>query len=191
MPPIRRSENTTRANMQFRSTGLRDVRLIDLEPAGDERGFFARTFCADEFAAEKLETVFVQHSVSHTVRAGSIRGMHYQRAPHEEAKLVRCLAGHVHDVLIDLRPFSPTYLQWEAYELSARNRRQLYVPSGFAHGFQTLEPGTDVDYMMTAFYAPEAADGVRYDDPAFKIAWPLPVTEISARDRNWPDFAAK
>lgn len=191
MPPIRRSESTTRANMQFRNTRLRDVRLIDLEPAGDERGFFARTFCADEFAAEKLETVFVQHSVSHTVRAGSIRGMHYQRAPHEEAKLIRCLAGRVHDVLIDLRPSSPTYLQWEAYELSARNRRQLYVPSGFAHGFQTLEPGTDVGYMMTAFYAPEAADGVRYDDPAFKIAWPLPVTEISARDRNWPDFAAK
>jgi dTDP-4-dehydrorhamnose 3,5-epimerase len=175
-------------NMRFRATRLEDVRLIELEPARDERGSFTRTFCARELGAAGLATVFVQHSFSHTERAGTVRGMHFQRAPHEEVKLIRCVAGAIYDVLIDIRPVSPTYMQWEAYELAAGDGRQLYVPTGFAHGFQTLAPATEVAYMMTAFYAPESAAGIRHDDPAFKLAWPLPVAEISVRDRAWPDY---
>ena len=174
--------------MQFRQTKLADVRLIALEPATDERGYFARTFCEREFGEQGLETTFVQHSISSTTRTGSVRGMHFQRHPHEEVKLVRCIAGAIHDVLIDLRPGSPTYLQWEAYQLTSRNRLQLYVPEGFAHGFQTLAPDSVVAYLISAFYAPEAAAGFRHDDPAFNIAWPLPVADISPKDRGWPDF---
>ena len=177
--------------MQFRETGLAGVRLIDLEPASDERGFFARIFCTREFAAQGLETTFPQHSVSYTARAGSVRGMHFQRAPHEEVKLLRCVKGAIHDVLIDLRPASPTYRRWEAYELTAENRRQLYVPAGLAHGFQTLAPDTEVAYLISAFYVAEAAAGLRHDDPAFAIGWPLPVADVSAKDRAWPDFVAR
>lgn len=162
--------------------------MIKIEPASDDRGFFARTFCAQEFAAAGLPTVFVQQSFSHTARAGTLRGMHFQRAPHEEIKVIRCLSGALHDVLIDIRPTSPTYMQWEAYQLSGGDGYQLYVPTGFAHGFQTLAPATEVGYMMTAFYAAEAAAGIRHDDPAFNIAWPLPVTAISAKDQSWPDY---
>jgi dTDP-4-dehydrorhamnose 3,5-epimerase len=174
--------------VQFRQTKLADVRLIALEPATDERGYFARTFCEREFGEQGLETTFVQHSISSTTRTGSVRGMHFQRHPHEEVKLIRCIAGAIHDVLIDLRPGSPTYLQWEAYQLTSRNRLQLYVPQGFAHGFQTLEPDSVVAYLISAFYAPEAAAGLRHDDAAFNIAWPLPVADISPKDRGWPDF---
>ena len=162
--------------------------MIELEPATDDRGFFARTFCAEEFAKAGLATAFVQQSFSHTARAGTVRGMHFQRAPHEEVKLIRCLAGAIHDVLIDIRPASPTYMQWEAYELAGGDGRQLYVPTGFAHGFQTLAPATEVGYMMTAFYAPQAADGIRHDDPAFNVTWPLLVTDISGKDRTWPEY---
>jgi len=164
------------------------VRLVELEPAADERGYFARTFCAREFADAGLATTYVQQNVSYTKAAGTLRGMHFQRPPHAEVKLIRCLAGAIHDVLIDLRPDSPTYMQWEAYELAAGDGRQLYVPTGFAHGFQTRAPETEVGYMMSEYYAPDAATGVRYDDPSFGIAWPLPVTEISAKDRVWPDY---
>src|SRR5262249_29463186 len=136
-----------------------------------------------------LATSFPQHSMSLTARAGSIRGMHYQRAPHEEVKLLRCIKGAIHDVLIDIRPASPTYMQWEAYELTAGNRRQLYVPTGVAHGFQPLEPDTEVHYLLSAFHAPEAAAGIRHDDAMFAISWPLPATELSAKDRAWPDFS--
>ena len=177
--------------MRFRATQLKDVRLIELEPARDGRGSFARTFCAREMAAAGLATQFVQASYSHTDRAGTVRGMHFQRAPHEEVKLIRCIAGAIYDVLVDIRPASPTYMRWEAYELAAGDGRQLYVPTGFAHGFQSLAPATEVAYMMTAFYAPESAAGLRHDDPAFRIAWPLPVTEISAKDRGWPDFVGQ
>jgi dTDP-4-dehydrorhamnose 3,5-epimerase len=175
--------------MRFQPTALEGVRLVELEPAHDARGFFARTFCTDEFAAAGLETRFVQHSVSFTRRKGSLRGMHYQRPPHEEVKLLRCISGAIHDVLIDVRPDSPTFMRWEAYELTAENRRQLYVPAGVAHGFQTLAPDTEVAYLISAFYAPAAATGIRHDDPAFAIAWPLPVADISAKDRGWPDWA--
>ena len=174
--------------MLFRSTGLAGVRLIDLEPARDERGLFARTFCTRELAAQGLETGFVQHSISVTERAGSVRGMHFQKSPHEEVKLLRCVRGAIHDVLIDIRPDSPTHGRWEAYELTAENRRQLYVPAGLAHGFQTLLPDTEVGYLISAFYAPAAAAGIRHDDPAFAIAWPLPVADISPKDRTWPDW---
>lgn len=174
--------------MLFRATQLEGVRLIDLEPVTDERGFFARTFCVEEFAAQGLETRFVQHSTSCTARRGSVRGMHFQRPPHEEIKLVRCIKGAVHDVLIDLRPKSPTYRRWESYELTAENRCQLYVPAGLAHGFQTLMPDTEVAYLISAFYTPTAAAGLRYDDPAFSISWPLAIGDVSARDRGWPDF---
>jgi len=174
--------------MLFRSTGLAGVRLIDLEPARDERGLFARTFCTRELAAQGLETGFVQHSISVTERVGSVRGMHFQKSPHEEVKLLRCIRGAIHDVLIDIRPDSPTYGRCEAYELTAENRRQLYVPAGLAHGFQTLLPDTEVGYLISAFYAPVAAAGIRHDDPAFAIAWPLPVADISPKDRAWPDW---
>jgi dTDP-4-dehydrorhamnose 3,5-epimerase len=175
--------------MLFKKTRLEGVRLIELEPHPDERGFFARTFCEREFAEEGLVTKFVQHGMSFTARAGSVRGMHYQRAPHAEVKLIRCLTGAIHDVLIDLRPGSPTYLRWEAYLLDSRGRQQLYAPAGFAHGFQTLEPNTEVSYLLSAYYAPEAATGIRHDDPAFAIPWPLSVADISVRDRSWPAFA--
>jgi dTDP-4-dehydrorhamnose 3,5-epimerase len=174
--------------MRFRTTRLQDVKMIELEPATDDRGFFVRTFCQQEFAAAGLATVFVQQSFSHTACTGTVRGMHFQRAPHEEVKVIRCLAGAIHDVLIDIRPTSPTYMQWEAYELAAGDGRQLYVPPGFAHGFQTLAPATEVAYMMTAAYAPEAAAGIRHDDPAFNIVWPGPVTDISSKDQSWPDY---
>ena len=174
--------------MLFRKAQLEGVRLIELEPHHDERGFFARTFCVHEFEAEGLVTSFVQHSTSFTARAGSVRGMHFQRPPHAETKLIRCLAGAVHDVLIDLRPDSPTYLRWESYVLDARDRKQLYAPAGYAHGFQTLEPNTEVGYLLSAFYAPEAAMGLRHDDPAFGIRWPLPVADMSVKDRAWPSF---
>jgi dTDP-4-dehydrorhamnose 3,5-epimerase len=175
--------------MQFHTTQLEGVRLIEMEPIRDERGLFARSFCVRELSEAGLESSFVQHSVSFTARAGSIRGMHFQKAPHDEVKIVRCLKGAICDVLIDLRPGSPTYKRWEAYELTEENRRQLYVPKGYAHGFQTLAPDTEVGYLISAFYSPEAASGLRHDDPAFAIAWPLPLADISPRDRSWPDFA--
>jgi dTDP-4-dehydrorhamnose 3,5-epimerase len=179
---------TLGGTMLFRPTGLAGVRLIELEPDRDERGFFARTFCTLEFDAQGLETSFVQHSFSHTERAGSVRGMHFQKSPHEEVKLLRCIRGAIHSVLIDVRPASPTYCRWEGYALTAENRHQLYVPAGFAHGFQTLLADTEVNYLVSAFYAPAAAAGIRHNDPAFAIAWPLPVTDISPKDRVWPDW---
>jgi dTDP-4-dehydrorhamnose 3,5-epimerase len=177
--------------MRFSEARLKGVRLIELEPISDERGCFARTFCTLEFSEAGLATKYVQHSFSHTFQAGAVRGMHFQCAPHEEVKVVRCLAGAIYDVLIDLRPSSQTYMQWEAFELTERNGRQLYVPPGLAHGFQTLAPESSVGYMMTALHAPAAAMGVRYDDPAFDIHWPLPLAAISDRDRSWPDFESE
>ncbi len=174
--------------MRFITTRLQDVRLIEMDPISDQRGHFARTFCAREFAEAGLVTQYVQHSFSHTLVAGTVRGMHFQQAPDEEVKVVRCLTGSIYDVLIDLRPFSSTYMKWEAFELSGGDNRQIYIPPGMAHGFQTSAPATTVGYMMSAFYSPAAAAGFRHDDPAFKIDWPLAVTEISDRDRSWPDF---
>ncbi len=174
--------------MRFEETNLCGAWLIDLAPARDQRGFFARTFCVQAYADHGLTTGFVQHSTSQSVARGTLRGMHFQRAPHSEVKVVRCLKGAIWDVIIDLRPDSPTYRRWQGFELTADNQRQLYVPEGFAHGFQTLSDDTQVGYLISAFYAPLAASGVRHDDPAFAIDWPLPLTEISDKDRNWPDF---
>jgi dTDP-4-dehydrorhamnose 3,5-epimerase len=174
--------------MRFDETNLSDAWLIEPMPARDHRGFFARTFCAEEFAGRGLTARFVQHSTSQSVARGTLRGMHFQRAPYGEVKVVTCLKGGIWDVIIDLRPGSPSYRRWQGFELTAENRRQLYVPEGFAHGFQTLCDGTEVGYLISALYEPQAADGVRYDDPAFAIDWPLPVRVISEKDRSWPDF---
>jgi len=174
--------------MQFHLTTFRDAWLVQLEPIHDSRGFFARTFCVDEFAAHGLETHFPQHSLSCSARKGTLRGMHYQRPPHCEVKLVRCVKGAIWDVIIDVRPDSPTYRQWEGFELSASNSSQLYIPKGFAHGFQTLSERVEVNYLISERYVEEAACGIRHDDPSFAIPWPLPVSEISAKDLQWPDF---
>jgi dTDP-4-dehydrorhamnose 3,5-epimerase len=175
--------------MHFVQTSVRDAWLIEPIPARDPRGFFARTFCVQEFADHGLETSFVQHSTSHSAKRGTLRGMHFQRVPYSEAKVVTCLKGAIWDVIIDLRPSSSTYRQWQGFELASENRHQLYVPKGFAHGFQTLCDDSDVGYLISEFYAPTAASGVRYDDPAFAIDWPLAVTTISEKDAAWPDFA--
>jgi dTDP-4-dehydrorhamnose 3,5-epimerase len=175
--------------MQFHLTTFRDAWLIRLEPIHDSRGFFARTFCVDEFAAQGLETRFPQHSMSRSARKGTLRGMHYQRPPHCEVKLVRCVKGAIWDVIIDIRPDSPTYRRWEGFELSERNGCQLYIPRGFAHGFQTLCEDVEVNYLISERYVVEAAGGIRHDDPSFAIQWPLPISEISAKDLRWPDFS--
>jgi dTDP-4-dehydrorhamnose 3,5-epimerase len=175
--------------MRFEQTSLDGAYLVHTEPMQDRRGFFARTFCEKEFGTHGLETSFPQHSVSFSLRKGTVRGMHFQRAPHGEVKLVRCLSGAIHDVIIDVRPGSQTFRQWQAFELSAENRDQLYIPEGFAHGFQTLSDDVLVNYLISEFYAPDAAAGFRYDDAAFGISWPLPVSEIADKDLAWPAFA--
>jgi dTDP-4-dehydrorhamnose 3,5-epimerase len=174
--------------MRFEPTKLHGAWLIEAEPAHDQRGFFARTFCIREFEERGLTTRFVQNSTSHSDTRGTLRGMHFQRAPHGEVKVVSCLRGALWDVIIDLRPGSPTCRQWQGFELTEANQRQLYIPEGFAHGFQTLCDGTRAGYLISAFYVPEAAAGVRYDDPAFAMEWPLPVSVISEKDRRWPEF---
>lgn len=174
--------------MQFKTTMLDGARLVQLEPNQDNRGFFARTFCAKEFAAQGLETRYPQHSVSFSARSGTVRGMHYQREPHSEVKVVRCVKGAIFDVIIDIRTTSPTYRQWQAFELSNHNGFQLYIPKGFAHGFQTLTDDVEVNYLISEPYFSEAATGIRHSDPSFRIAWPAPITEISEKDLRWPDF---
>jgi dTDP-4-dehydrorhamnose 3,5-epimerase len=162
--------------------------LVEQEPRTDVRGFFARTWCAREYEAHGLETRIAQTSVSYSARRGTLRGMHYQVAPDEEVKLVHCLRGAIYDVIIDLRPDSPTYCRHLAIELTERNRLTLYVPRGFAHGFQTLVDDTEVFYQMSAFYAPEQSRGVRWNDPAFSIEWPIAPPFLLERDDRFPDF---
>jgi dTDP-4-dehydrorhamnose 3,5-epimerase len=161
---------------------------VEPEPHEDQRGFFARTWCAHEFEAHGLDPRLVQCSVSFNKRKGTLRGMHYQAAPHAEAKLVRCTRGAIHDVVIDLRPHAPTYKQHVAVRLTAENRHALYVPQGLAHGFQTLVDDTEVFYQMSAFHAPAHARGVRWDDPSFGIVWPDDDRVMSEQDRTYPDF---
>jgi dTDP-4-dehydrorhamnose 3,5-epimerase len=175
--------------MRFDTTQLDGAWLIGLEPANDNRGFFARTFCTREFAERGLETAFVQQSTSFSTARGTIRGMHFQREPAAEVKVVSCARGAIYDVIVDLRKRSPTYRRWQGFELSAENRRRLYIPAGYAHGFQTLSDDAEVEYLISEFYAPDSASGVRYDDPAFAISWPLSVASISDKDRLWPDYA--
>jgi dTDP-4-dehydrorhamnose 3,5-epimerase len=174
--------------MQFHATSLRDAWLVHLEPVHDDRGFFARSFCVDEFAAHGLEAEFRQHSISFSARRGTLRGMHFQRTPYAEVKLVRCTRGAILDVIIDIRPSSPTYRHWQGFELSSVNGHQLYIPKGFAHGFQSLTDDVEVSYLISEPYRADAAAGIRYDDSSFSITWPLPVTVISAKDLRWPDY---
>jgi len=174
--------------MIFAEMPLAGAYVIDLERRSDQRGFFARTWCQKEFEAHGLAVSLAQINLSHNVNKGTMRGMHYQCAPFEEAKVVSCTQGAIFDVILDLRPYSPTYLNWTAEELNADNHRALYIPEGCAHGFQTLADNSQVLYFMSEFYAPEHGRGVRYDDPAFAIEWPLAVTSISAADRSWPFY---
>lgn len=174
--------------MLFHDTGLATAHIIDLEERKDERGSFARIWCDREFHAQGLRLTVVQASLSVTNSKGTLRGLHFQAAPSREGKIVRCLRGSVHDVIVDLRPDSSTFLRHFAAELSSTNRRAIYVPPGFAHGFQTLQDDIELLYLMTDHYAPDLGRGFRWDDPSFGIAWPLQVSAITARDRDYPDF---
>ena len=172
--------------MIFTPTPLTGAFVITPDLIEDERGFFARTFCRREFAEHGLNPNLVQCNISFNKTKGTLRGMHYQAAPHAEVKLVRCSAGSIYDVIIDLRMDSSTFKQWFAVELSADNRKLLYIPEGFAHGFQTRTDNTEVIYHHSAFYNPESARGLKFDDPAIGIIWPLPVSMISPRDQSYP-----
>jgi dTDP-4-dehydrorhamnose 3,5-epimerase len=174
--------------MIFTKTNLVNAYIIEPEKKHDPRGFFARVWCQKEFADHDLISQLVQVNVSYNKKPGTLRGMHYQAKPFQESKLVRCTRGAIYDVIIDLRPSSPTYQQWLGVELTAENYRMLYVPEGFAHGFQTLEGNTEVAYQVSEFYAPQFERGVRYNDPAWGIVWPLDVRVISDKDRDWPDY---
>jgi dTDP-4-dehydrorhamnose 3,5-epimerase len=174
----------------FHETPLKGSFVIEPELHEDERGFFARTFCAKEFAEHRLQPVVAQASLSFNRQKGTLRGMHLQEPPAAEAKLVRCTSGAIYDVIIDMRPQSPTYLSHFGVELSAVNRKALYVPELFAHGYQTLIEATEVSYEISEFYDPDHAMGLPHDDPAFGIEWPLPVSAISEKDRSWPPLRA-
>ena len=174
--------------MIFDETSLAGVWKVSLQPVRDERGFFARTFCTEDFAARGLLATFAQSSLSRNLRAGTLRGLHYQEAPHAETKLVRCVRGAVFDVVVDLRPGSPTRGRWHGERLSAETGDALYIPPGFAHGFQTLEDDTDVLYQISPAHRPGHGRGVRWDDPAFGVAWPQADAIISLRDAAYPDW---
>lgn len=173
--------------MRFVPLGLPGAFLVGLEPRFDDRGFFARTFCAEEFARAGLDGRVAQTSLSWNPRRGTLRGLHWQAAPHEEAKLVRCVRGRIHDVLVDLRP-GPTHLAHLAVALSADEGNAVFIPGGVAHGFLTLVDGCEVHYQMSTPHAPDSARGARYDEPAFGITWPAPVEVISERDLAWPPY---
>ncbi len=172
--------------MRFSPTRLQGAFLVEPEPHEDSRGFFARTFCAREFGEHSLVNSFVQCSTSLNLKKGTLRGLHYQIPPAAEAKLVRCTAGAIWDVIVDLRSNSPTRGQYLGVELTARNRRSLYIPALFAHGFQSLEDNAEVFYQISEFYVPDTARGIRFNDPNLAIPWPLPVAAISEKDANWP-----
>jgi dTDP-4-dehydrorhamnose 3,5-epimerase len=174
--------------MQFTETKVSGAYQLDIELMADERGFFARAWCAREFAAHGAVNSLSQISLAFTHRRGTLRGLHFQAPPFEEAKLVRCVRGAAYVVALDLRPDSPTYLHWQGLELTADNRRALYVPPGCAQGYQTLVDQTELLYQMSQFYAPASARGVRYDDPAFGIEWPLDIAMLSKTDGSWPPY---
>ena len=174
--------------MIFTETELKGAFIIELKKLEDNRGFFARSWCQNEFEAHGLNTRIVQANVSYNKKKGTLRGMHYQKAPHEETKLVRCVRGAIYDVIIDLRPTSPTRGQWIGVELTEGNYKMLYVPENFAHGFETLEDESEVIYQVSQFYTPGAENGIRWDDLAFNIAWPLEVQVISDKDKSWSNY---
>lgn len=175
--------------MRFELTELDGVVVVDLDPFEDARGFFARAWCHREFSAHGLGAEFVQENIGFSVSAGTLRGLHFQRSPFEEAKLVRCTSGAVWDVAADLRPASPTYLSWVGIELTAERRNMVYVPEGCAHGYLTLTDAAELRYLTSQFYASEAAGGIRYDDEVLGIEWPREVKVVSEQDRSWPSFA--
>ena len=175
--------------MKFHPTKLDGLLLIELEPRGDERGFFARTYCEEEFRRHGLNTTWPQCNQTRTALKGAVRGMHWQAEPLTEIKLIRCTAGRIFDVLVDVRHGSPTFGRWEGFELSPDSASQLYVPAGLAHGFQVLEAGSEVFYMMSASYVPGLERGIHYKDKALGILWPLEVTRVSDRDDALPSFA--
>ncbi len=174
--------------MKFIETELRGAYVLELEMRGDERGFFARTWCRQEFEDHGLVAEVVQQNTSVSRFRGTLRGMHFQAAPDQETKLVRCTKGALYDVIIDLRPESPTYKKWLGVELNEDNYRMFYVPRDFAHGFLTLSDNTEATYLVSAFYAPQSEGGIRYDDPAIGIQWPAAISTISDKDASWPDF---
>jgi dTDP-4-dehydrorhamnose 3,5-epimerase len=174
--------------MIFAETQINGVHVVELEPIRDDRGFFSRVWCRQEFADRGLNPDLVQCSISFNFRKGTLRGMHLQARPHREAKTVRCTNGAIYDVVIDLRRDSPTFMQWTAVELSAANRKMLYIPEGLAHGFLTLADNSEVFYQMSDYFAAESGRGVRWNDPHFRIHWPIPVEVISPKDQNWADF---
>jgi dTDP-4-dehydrorhamnose 3,5-epimerase len=176
--------------MQFFPTSLSGVWILQLKLIQDDRGFFARGWCREELAAHGLNPNAVQLNVAHSVRKGTLRGLHYQDHPDQEVKLIRCTRGAVYDVAVDVRHDSPTCGRWVGVELTAENGKMLYVPEGFAHGYQTLADDTDIYYLTSAAYSPKTATGVRYDDPSFGIVWPLPVSMISDADRSWAPFTS-
>lgn len=174
--------------MKFTETRLKGAFIVEIEKLADDRGFFARSWCRKEFEARGLTSRVLQANVSFNRKKGTLRGMHHQLAPFQESKLVRCTRGAIYDVIIDLRPGSPTYKQWVGTELTADNYRLFFVPEDFAHGFLTLVDDTEITYQVSQFYTPGAEKGIRFNDPTFKIRWPLEVSVISDKDRNWPDF---
>ena len=174
--------------MKFTETALPGAYILEIELLRDERGFFARTWCREEFQAIGLSTVVQQNSISFNQKRGTLRGMHYQAPPKEEVKLVRCTRGAIYDVILDLRTDSSTFCRWCALELTADNGKMVYVPAGFAHGFQTLADESEVSYQISEAFRPELARGVRWNDPAFQIEWPIPDPILSVRDRGFPDF---
>jgi dTDP-4-dehydrorhamnose 3,5-epimerase len=176
--------------MIFQQTGLKGAYIVDPERIEDDRGFFARAWCRREFAEHGLSTDLAQCNISFNRRKGTLRGMHFQTTPRAEARVVRCTAGAIYDVIVDLRPDSDTFKQWIGVELTAESRRLLYIPEGLAHGFLTLSDNVEVFYQMSEFYSAEHARGVRWNDPAFGIEWPGEVVVISERDRGYPDFGA-
>ena len=177
--------------MIFKETDLLGPYIIEIEKCEDERGFFARTWDSNVCKEKGLNPVFVQSSISFNIEKGTVRGMHFQKPPYEEDKVVRCTKGKIFDVIIDLRDNSPTFTKWQGFELSEKNHKMLYIPKGFAHGFQTMENDSEVFYQMSEYFMPEYASGVRWDDPAFKIVWPLPISIISKKDLTYRRFKNK
>jgi len=176
--------------MIFTETQLNGAYVIEIKKLEDARGFFSRVWCKNEFEAHGLIPDIVQINTSLSKKKGTLRGMHYQVEPNQESKIIRCTKGSIYDVIIDLRPKSPTYKKWLGIELTAENYKMLYVPEDFAHGFQTLEDDTEVVYQVSQFYSPQSEQGVRYNDPAFGIRWPIDVQVITDKDKNWADYTA-
>jgi dTDP-4-dehydrorhamnose 3,5-epimerase len=174
--------------MKFTETKLKGAFIVEIEKLTDDRGFFGRSWCRKEFEAYGLTSRVVQTNVSFNRKKATLRGMHYQIAPHQESKFIRCTRGAIYDVIIDLRSELPTYKQWVGVELTADNYSMLFVPEGFSHGFMTLMDNTEITYQVSEFYTPGSEKGIRFNDPTFRIRWPLEVSVISDKDRTWPDF---